>query len=228
MKNYCSQLISTGAVGKSAIVWDYVDGRQGIPRRARVSLGDTDPVTGNEISDPSVFEEYHRIVHREVLRNLAFYHPRTNSRDQDVRDRVAEKQAIREDYLKNYGQEPGKKELDFLYAQRHPERQLLSLDYLLSAEDVNQQDSSRNPWLTDPCAEERLPGMESEPVSRLREYVSTLSPRQQDIYLAMLRKQEGLWITDKELAEKWGVHLTMIQKERRQIIAGIRSAVKNQ
>ena len=80
---------------------------------------------------------------------------------------------------------------------------------------------------THPHAEEQFPGTESDPVSRLRDYVATLSPRQQDIYLAMLKKYEGggLWITDQELAEKWGVHVTMIQKERQKIIAGIRKAV---
>ena len=107
-------------------------------------------------------------------------------------------------------------------------RELLSTECLSWNENF-QEDSSGLSSDSRPVssAETGFSDAVGDDIQLLREYVSTLTPLQYDVYSAMLLKYEGggLWITDAELAEKWGVHPTFILYERKKIISGIRTAV---
>ena len=69
---------------------------------------------------------------------------------------------------------------------------------------------------------------EPEDILRLREIASFLTPRQRDVYEALLIQYAGgkEKISMTDLARKWGVSVTQIYKDRDRIIRRIREAVE--
>ena len=223
MKNYyCTELRKNR--NPDTIQWEYVGGSDGVPTKARISIGDTDPLTGEPITDITWFREYNRMANTQVEQNLRYMHPETEKVEIAAKKRMQEKKEIRENFSAEYGYEPDQSTVTMLYYERHPEKMLISTDYVI--QDDEEGDSTDLSSFIGKAPEMEP---ESDAVDKMREYAEGLNPRQKDIYRAMLLKYQGggIWIRDKELAEKWGVSVTVIRKEKNRIMEGIRKTVKS-
>ena len=216
MKSESSTLFGKNCIDdENTIFWDFVSGDP-VSHSARVSLGDTDPLTGKILDNPEIFAVYRRDKNTERRKQAAYRIPKKEGKRKHAEVRNTAKAEIRQQFLDTYGYEPSAGTLQYLLEQQRP------LDALLSLEADPSSSCLKDCSFTEASFE-----AVSDDIEMLREYVSSLNPMQHDIYSAMLLKYEGggLWITDAELAEKWGVHPTSILYERKKIIAGIRRAV---
>lgn len=224
--NYANQL--KNAREKNAIRWIYSGSGDGIPAESVVRLGDIDPMTGEPITDVSWFHEYRKQTQREIYHNLKNAHGKMADSSEEKKQKEEEKERIRQAFEAEYGYCPSADTLEYLYEEKHPDSWVYSTDLFFKASDRSGDDELEDLTLRDPAAEAAYGLDESDAVYRMREYAESLNPRQRDIYQAMLMKYQGggIWITNQELAEKWGVSVTMIRKEQARIEEGIKKAVR--
>ena len=113
MKNYyCTELRKNR--NPDTIQWEYVGGSDGVPTKARISIGDTDPLTGEPITDITWFREYNRMANTQVEQNLRFLRPETETHEAARSKRKLEKEQIRKEFMEEYGYEPGKDVVAYL------------------------------------------------------------------------------------------------------------------
>ena len=228
-RNPCNQLKKTSARNMNNIEWWFVCGDEEIAAHTRISLGDTDPLTGEAITDVTIFHGYHRGVNNEVYHNLKFSHAAMAPTPEEA-DRVREaKNRIRNDFGEKYGYEPDGHTVQVLYEEETSGGGMASLDQVCDSCGQEGFGERKDMSMRDPAAEAALEAVENDEVARMKAYAETLTPRQKDIYNAMLMEYDGggLCTTNLELAERWNVSVTVIRKEQARIREGIRKAVRN-
>ena len=215
----CNETRRTLKAEKDRIRFRFVSDDGNTASSFSVKIGDTDPLTGEKITDMTVFEEYHKMVNHEVYTNWKDIHrPLTPG---EKKQREEKKAAVIADFEKRYGYKPSASDIHWLVDDFMPDLYTASIERYRDEE--GNPESDRISGLGIPCED---PFGEDTPdeIQRLREVAASLTGRLADVYEAMLVKYAGgkECITLEELAGKWNVSAMQISKDQKKIIRMIR------
>ena len=214
----CNETRFTPKAERNRITYEFVSDDGITPSSCTVRLGDTDPVTGEKLTDLEFFLDYYRDVDREIHRNLACLRPEYTP--EQKRWRRAEAARYRATFEEEHGYSPSRD--DILRHLEQPERQRYCLHYDGL---MNPDGDSLTEFMPDFGRKDEDPfGTNlSEDVYALRELAATLTGRKRDVYEAMVvNLSGGKRITNTELAKRWGVYENCIRKDQEQIRRMIR------
>ena len=215
----CNELRKTGKAEQNAIEYHFVNTDNNTPARIRITLGDTDPLTGKPIQDISFFREYHAFSNRQAACNDKNIKAPFTKKEKAVRDEL--RSSIASAFEQEYGYKPSEYALQYLLEEQWPIPYILPIDNL---DDDDEDFSDTDTDLTDRYAEEALPGMESDDTLALRAFARTLSGRLLDVYEMMLIRIDAGSEQPQllELARKWAVSPAQITKDQARIRSMIR------
>ena len=66
----CNETQYTPGNERNKITYRFVTGDRDIPARCTIQMGDTDPATGEQVTEVSFFREYYKLVDHEIYQNL--------------------------------------------------------------------------------------------------------------------------------------------------------------
>lgn len=219
----CNETRFTPKAGRDRITYQFVSDDGITPASCTIRLGDTDPLTGEKLTDLEFFHAYYRQVDKEIHSTLDCLRPDYTEEQKAWRKEEARRYAA--DFRKKYGYAPSRDDIFWHLEQKEKQRYCLYYDGL-----VNEDGDS----LTDciPCFGRRdedpfgadLP----DDIYALRELAATLRGRKKDVYEAMLHNLSGSGrrITNVELARRWGVYENCIRQDQAQIRKMIREKLK--
>ncbi len=218
----CNETRYTNGADRDRIRYEFLSDDDLTPSSCTIRLGDTDPLTGDAITDLTFFREYYRLVDHQVMKNvqaarLGYTSAEKASRDQRKADFIAV-------FTAEHGYAPSKADVLYHLDQLEPERWNLSLDSLTDEEDGS-DDLDRHAVFSAPAAPDEPESIE---LRALREVAATLSGRKAEVYEAMLQRaaggQERIRFVD--IAKKWGVAPKQITKDQERIMAMVRRRAK--
>ncbi len=218
----CNEYTEYGPKHQNSITFTFVTDDGLTPSFFRISLGDPDPLTGEPISDRTIFREYHCQRNREIYYNkLAAAVPFTQ-REQEERRHLRDQ--IAADFERDYGYPLTSEAVDILLNERHPKKYRVELDSLVTKEGNPCLDALMA--LADPTAERAFLDAESdgERVEKLRAFAAKLTGRLRDVYDLMLQEAAGFSTHGQalDIAKKWGVTKSCISKDKLRLIRDIR------
>ena len=192
------------------------------PSSCTIRIGDTDPMTGEPITEMEFFQEYHRHTDSEVYRNLKAIRPAYTRNQKAWRD--AEKLAFTRRFEQEYGYTPSADDVRYHMEQIEPERFHLYLDEVLQGDDgaIDEYGREFKQQAEDPFGTE-LP----DDLYALKEVADSLTGRLRAVYEAMLQRAAGgadrMTLTDVQ--HEWGVSYTQIMKDTKKIEKMIREKI---
>lgn len=206
----CFEYSETGLKGRSHIDFRFVTGASA----CRVSLGDVDPLTGERITDPVFFREYHLLRNRQVYYNKKAVCAPLSGAEKEARRRVREQ--IAEDIMRKYGYTPDNASLNWLLHEKYPRQYRLEIDSFYNDDGEFWGDCVAD--FADPAADRAYRDVENEGHT-LDDFEKTLSPFQRDVFRMLRLKSEGINVRGmgNQLAEKWGVCKSDISKTKLRI-----------
>ena len=213
----CNETRYINADRRDRIHYDFVSDDGNTPSSCTVRLGDTDPATGEPITDVTFFRDYHRFRDHQVMKNLAAVRPAFTPEEKE--DRRRRRDAFIAAYTAEHGCPPsGAAVYDYL-DRTEAERYLLSMDALVNPKGESLLD--RMPAFSVPSFADAV---ESPMLQALREVAASLTGRKAEVYEAMLRRADGdkdrVRFTD--IAKKWGVSPKQITKDQQKIMRMVR------
>ncbi len=218
----CNETRHTIKARKSRITFRFVTNDGNTPSACTVGIGDTDPITGETITDMTFFREYYRMEDHDIYSYWKSMKPPLTPTEKEQHNE--KKARIAADFEKQYGYRPSNADLRWITDDFMPERFTVSIERFRDEEDNPECDRIKGLGIPseDPFAED-----EPEDILRLREAASSLTGRLANVYEALLVKYAGgkEKITMTSLARKWGVSIQQIYKDRDRIIRMIRKAV---
>ncbi len=218
----CNDYLRIPKTQYDRIVFRFVNDDTNTPASCTLRLGDTDPMTGEAITNVDFFTEYNRMVNRQVYKNLKAV--KTDLTPEERNRFREEKAAFAEAFEKEYGYEPARSDLRDALASRWPKTYHLSIQEMTN-EDGDDK-SYLHPELSTPAPD---PFGENEPdeITCLREVAASLTGRLADVYEALLVQYAGgqETIPFTSLAEKWGVPIRRIYRDRDRIFRMIRETI---
>lgn len=218
----CNKTRFTNGKDRNRIVYQFVTDDGNTPSGCTIRFGDTDPMTGEEITDIEVFRGYYKEEDHQVHKNNDAIR-QAYTREQKTRREEMKQKFIR-DFELSYGYTPSKDDVLYFLEQHETERYHLYLD-ATTGYDGEPADEFGTEFMTydeDPFGCD-LP----DDLYALKEIAESLKGWQKEIYGAMLQRAAGGTgrITYKEIADQWGVSYTMIIKNVRKIEKLIRERV---
>ena len=219
----CNETHFTNGKDRDRISFRFVTDDGITPSSCTVRIGDTDPITGEVITDMDFFRAYHRQADREIHRNIHAMRPPYTKKQKAWRDE--QKKAFIREFEEKYGYSPSPDDILYHLEQIEKERYHLRIDDLEAEDDDSGKEKkdflaapSEDPFGTD------LP----DDIYALREIEASLSPRLKAVYQAMLQLAGGGAgrTTYTELARIWGVSYPQIIKDSRKIEKMIREKLK--
>ena len=220
----CNETHFTNGRDRNHITFRFVTDDGNTPSTCTIRIGDTDPITGEAITDMDFFREYHRQADREIHKNIdAIRKPYTK---EQKAWREAKKQTYIHDFEGTYGYSPSNDDIRYYLEQIEEERYHMRIDDLKAGDSESNLEkksflaiTSEDPFGTD------LP----EAIYILHEIEASLSPRLKDVYQAMLQRAGGGSgrITYTDLARIWKVSYSQIIKDSRKIEKMIKEKVRN-
>ena len=192
------------------ITYQFVTEDDITPSACTLHLGDTDPLTGEQLTDVEFFREYYCLVNREVYGTLRSMRPEYTGERREWRRREAA--AWKAEFERIYGYAPDRSEILRHLEEMEKPRYNLYYDSMRFPDDDSETEFmpefSRND--PDPFGAD-LP----DEVYALRELAETFTGRLGDVYEAMLANLAGgKRITCRSLAAKWGVTYNRILMDR--------------
>lgn len=192
------------------------------PSSCTIRIGDTDPMTGEHITEMEFFQEYHRHADNEVYRNLKAIRPPYTQKQKEWRE--AEKLAFIRGFEQEYGYTPSADDIRYHMEEIEPERFHLYLDEVLQQKEGSIDEygkefeiQAEDPFSTD------LP----DDLYALRELADSLTGRLRAVYDAMLQRAAGgadrMTLTDVQ--HEWGVSYNQIMKDTKKIEKMIREKI---
>jgi hypothetical protein len=220
----CNDYLHTPKAQHDRIVYRFVSDDGNTVSSCTIRLGDTDPLTGEAITDMGFFTEYHKLAHHQVYENLKA--SRVDLTPEEKRRFREEKAAFAAAFEKKYGYMPARSDLRDALADRWPKTYHLSIQELIN--DDGDSKADRREDLSEPAADPFGTDLPID-IACLQEVAASLTGRLADVYEALLVKYAGgkEKITFTSLAEKWRVSHTQIGLDRDKIIRMIRKAVEN-
>lgn len=182
----CNETHFTNGKNKNRISFRFVTDDGITPSSCTIRIGDTDPMTGEVITDMEFFRDYHRQADREIHRNIHTMRPPYTAEQKAWREQ--EKQRYIREFEEKYGYSPSLDDILYHLAQIEKERYHLRIDDLEAKDDdsgIEKKDflaaPSEDPFCTD------LP----DDIYALREIEASLTPRLKTVYQAMLQFAGG-------------------------------------
>ena len=218
----CNETHFTNGKDRNQIIFRFVTDDRNTPSACTVRIGDTDPVTGEPITDMDFFQEYHRQADKEIHRNInAMRKPYTK---EQKAWREAKKQEYIHEFEEAYGYSPSNDDIRYYLEQIEEERYHMCIDDL-QAEDSD-SGTEKKDFLAVP-SEDPFGTDLPETICILREIEASLSPRLKAVYQAMLQRAGGgaERTTYKDLAGIWNVSYGQIIKDTRKIEKMIRDKI---
>ncbi len=206
----CFDYREIGPKGQNRIDFYFVTEGRDFRSSCSVSLGDTDPVTGEVIRDAGIFREYHRLRNREVYGNKKAVSVPLSDREREARRE--ERDRIAAEFRRNYGYAPDRESLDWLLNEKMPKQ------YRVEIDGCRKEDG--DPWtdrvmsFADPAAEAAFRAVEEEGHS-LDDFMAQFTGRRRDVLEMLLMKSDGKCVhgMGKALAEKWHVSPARISQD---------------
>ncbi len=210
----CFDYTEIGPKGQDKITFQFVTGERNIPASAKVTLGDTDPMTGEKVTDVTFFREYHLQRNREIYYNKKAVACQLTGKEKEERQAI--RTQIEEEIREKYGYAPDRGTLKWLVNERMPKQYRLEIDSFRDDEGASL--TERMPEFADKEAEKDFQAIENEGHT-LDDFEETLSPIQRDVFNLLRMQSEGINVRGmgKQLAEKWHVDKSDISKTKQQI-----------
>lgn len=198
----CFDYSETGLKGQNRIAFHFVTDEGAFPSSRTVFLGDTDPMTGERITDLTVFREYHLQRNREIYYNKKAVSVPQSGKKKNARHELRER--IAADFVRDYGYAPDSVTLNWLLHEKYPRQYRLEIDSFINENSEYWGDCVAE--FADPAAEQAFRAVEEEGHT-LDDFEKTLSPFLRDIFRMLRMKSEGINVRGmgNQLAEKWGV-----------------------
>lgn len=219
----CNETRFTPKADRDRITYQFVSGDGITPASCTVKLGDTDPLTGEKLTDLEFFHAYYRQVDKEIHNNLGCLRPDYTEEQKAWRKEEARRYIA--DFRKKYGYAPSRDDILWHLEQEEKNRYCQYYDSL-----VNEDGDSLTDCIPDFGRRDEDPFGADLPdeIYALRELVETLQGRKKDVYEAMLQNLAGggIRITNVELARRWGVYENCIRQDQAQIRKMIREKLK--
>ena len=202
----------------NAITFHFVTDDQNTLSDCTVRLGDIDPLSGDPISDVTLFSDYYRQVNREVHVNLKQIRMRKTEAERQKTERL--KARLSDEFEKEHGYKPNEDNLRLLLEKA------IGSPYILVPNDaiLNQEDdtSGLEDWspysvpFEDPLGDEP-----SVMVQAMLTVGASLTGRLKEVYDALQRniESDGPKEKKKDLARRLGVSPSQITKDIRKIAA---------
>ena len=220
--NRCNETVFIRREDRDKIVYRFLSDDQNTPSCSTIKIGDIDPATGKAITNVSIFREYHRIVDRQIHKNLEAV------RTPYSKEQKAQRAKIKKEFIRKFEEEHGyiPTEDDFLYYwdQIGPERYNLYIGQITGRDGEPLDEfgkefmkSDRDPFGAD------LP----DDIYALREIADSLTGRLRAVYEAMLQHAAGGAgrITFTEVAREWHVSYNQVMKDSKKIEKMIREKI---
>lgn len=219
----CNETHYTPKNERDRITYQFVTDDGNTPASCTIKLGDTDPLTGEKLTDLEFFHAYYRQTDKEIYSNLNCLRPRYTKEEKAWRKEEACRYIT--GFRKKYGYSPTRDDILWHLAQKEQKRYCLYYDGL-----VNENGDSLTDYIPDFGRRDEDPFGADLPddVYALRELAETLQGRKKAVYEAMLQNLAGSGkrITNVELAHRWGVHECRIRQDQEQIRAMIKKKLK--
>ncbi len=220
----CNDYLYTPQTLRNRITFRFVTDDTNTPSSCTIRLGDTDPLTGETITDIGFFTEYHQLANQQVYKNLKAV--KTDMSPKEKKQYQAEKAALAKSFEEEYGYQPNRADIREALADHWPKKYHLSIQEMVDDEGNTKAD--RRTDLSVPAPD---PFDENTPdyIARLRELAATFTGRLADVYEALLVQYAGgkEKITLTSIAKKWHVSVTQISLDRDKIIRMIRNTFEN-
>ena len=197
---------------ETTLNYEFVCGDEEIASTCRVSLGDVDPATGEEIVDRKVFREIRYIQYEQSYHNrYADCVPWTNS---EKKERDEMRREIAEEFERDHGYAPDKDSLEWLLKNKWPKKYRVPLDALTSSE-YGKTFKEYLLMLEDESAEDEL--MKAE--CCLDDFAATLDDRERELFHLLQLKSQGFSIHGmiNALADQWGVEQYQVSRMKKRI-----------
>ena len=218
----CNEVRIIDVKKQEGIRYEFVTGDREIPSVVVVKPGDTDPATGEKITEVEWFQDYYHMQNREIYKNLQAVRPGCVLPGEKERRRE-EGRKLAEEFRLKYGYDPSPEDLCWLLDERWPHRTVVSMDSFVN--DAGDSFADCIPAFADPAAEDAFDRVEFQDLLRdIRSFADGLEGRMKDVCLQMLRKAAGEEDvpTVRELGKRWGVSKDAIERDRKRLAKMIR------
>lgn len=216
----CNETHYVNNVDRDRIRYEFVTEDSNTPSSCVVRLGDTDPRTGEKITDLTFFREYYRLVRHQVRKNLD--EVRQEYTPAEKAQRRKRKEAIIAAFIAEHGYAPCALDVRWWMEQEGREQYHLPLDCVFDAETGSVR--------LDNLVVFSIPFDEEEPapLQALREVAAELTGRKAEVYEAMIQRAAGgeVRVRYSDIARKWGVSPKQIDKDRKWIMERVRRRAK--
>ena len=222
--SYSSELQLHNTQTTHSIGYRYVTDDGNTPSSCMVRLHDTDPLTGEMLTEVD-FRNYYREANKEAYQSLKAIRPPLTAKEKEERRRIRE-DIIRE-FTEAHGYAPNKGTLQYLMEERLGNRNNVSIE-AFTGED-GECFAGKMAAFIDRDAETALPGCDDSPTGVLRELEKSLTGRLYDVYQMMIVKAQkgGVRITAHEIALKWKVSDTQIGRDQKKLVEMIAESLRN-
>lgn len=211
----CNETRNDAREGRDRIRYEFLSDDGVTPSVCTVQLGDIDTVTGEPVTDVTVFREYQRLKDQQVRQNLKAERPEYTKEEKARRRK--DRETFAEDFRRRWGYAPSRD--DLLYLMEEQERWNMSVSVLVNEDGKDHTFQHRE--LSEPAAVEEEETVEMQ---ALREVAASLTGRKAEVYRAMILRAAGgkERVRFSEIAEKWGVTPNTIYEEQKKIMEMVR------
>lgn len=219
----CNETRHTLKADRDRINFRFVTDDRNTPSGCTVRIGDTDPLTGERITEMTFMREYYKLVDHEIYTYWKDRHTALTSAEKKQREE--RKAAFLADFENRFGYRPSEADLRWMTDDFMPERYSASVEWYRDQE--GNPESDRIAGLGIPCAD--IYGEnEPEDVCQLKEVASGLTGLQADLYEWLLVKYAGgeVKLSMKDIADKWDISLSQAYEEKNEIIRIIRETIE--
>lgn len=211
----CNETRNDAREGRDRIRYQFLSDDGVTPSVCTVQLGDIDTVTGEPVTDVTVFREYQRLKDQQVRKNLKAERPEYTK--EEMARRKEAREAFEEEFRRRWGYEPSRD--DLLYLMEEPERWNMSVSILVNEDGKDHTFQHRE--LSEPATVEEEETVEMQ---ALREVAASLTGRKAEVYQAMIQRAAGGQerLRFSEIAKKWGVAPKQITMDQERIMEMVR------
>lgn len=222
----CFEYSEIGPKGQNRIDFRFVTGDEEIASHVRVSLGDTDPLTGEKIIDVTIFQEYRRMHNQEVYGNKKAVVPPLSAREKEARCELRNRIAAK--FRQEFGYMPDKGTLKWLLSEQAPREYRLEIDSFVTEEGDSWADCVAA--FADPSAEEAFREAENNGENLLESFAETLDERELEMFRLLQMKADGCDMHGMicHLAAKWGMEQYKVSRMKARIGRKFREFIKEE
>ena len=211
----CFEYSEVGPKGQNRIDYRFVTGDEEIVSNFRVSLGDTDPMSGEKITDLTLFQEYRRMRNQEVYGNKKAIAMPLSAREKEVRRELQVR--ISAEFKQEFGYEPDNGTLKWLLNEAAPRKYRLEIDSFVTEEGISWADCMAA--FADSSAEEDFLEVENDGMDPIEAFAATLDEKELEMFRLLQMKADGCNMHGMicYLARKWGMEQYQVTRMKQRI-----------